>query len=59
RIFTDGSSAVADEAYLRESILDPGSHVVEGYEEGMPSFQGILTDAQIESIILYIRSLEE
>lgn len=59
RVFSDGTTAVADEAYLRESILNPGSQIVEGYEEGMPSFQGILTDAQIESIILYIRSLAD
>ncbi len=50
----------ADEAYLRESILEPGAKVVGGYERtgmGMPSFAGVLTDAQIESIVLYIKSL--
>jgi mono/diheme cytochrome c family protein/glucose/arabinose dehydrogenase len=50
----------ADEAYLRESILEPGAKVVSGYERtgmGMPSFGGVLTDAQIESIVLYIKSL--
>jgi cytochrome c2 len=52
---------VADEAYLRESILEPGAKVVSGYERtgmGMPSFAGVLTDSQIESIILYIRGLK-
>jgi mono/diheme cytochrome c family protein len=50
----------ADEAYLREAILDPGARVVSGYERtgmGMPSFAGVLTDAQIESIVMYIKSL--
>jgi mono/diheme cytochrome c family protein len=52
--------AVADDAYLRESILQPTAKVVAGYERGeagMPSYAGVLTDAQIESILLYIRSL--
>jgi cytochrome c2 len=47
----------ADEAYIRESILNPAAKVVSGYEPGMPSFAGVLTDAQIDSLILYIKSL--
>jgi glucose/arabinose dehydrogenase/mono/diheme cytochrome c family protein len=52
--------AVADDAYLRESILQPTAKVVAGYERGeagMPSYAGVLTDAQIESILLFIRTL--
>ena len=52
--------AVADDAYLRESILQPTAKVVTGYERGeagMPSYAGVLTDAQIESILLFIRTL--
>ena len=52
--------AVADDAYLRESILQPTAKVVSGYERGeagMPSYAGVLTDAQIESILLFIRTL--
>jgi mono/diheme cytochrome c family protein len=54
-------TAVADEAYLRESILAPAAKVVTGYERGeagMPSYAGVLTDAQIESILLFIKSLK-
>jgi mono/diheme cytochrome c family protein len=62
RTFSGGVVRVtADEGYLRESILEPGAKVVAGYERlgmGMPSFAGVLTDAQIESIILYIKSLK-
>ncbi len=47
----------ADDAYIRESILNPAAKVVTGYEPGMPSFAGVLTDAQIDSVILYIKSL--
>ena len=51
----------ADEAYLRESILNPTAKVVKGFEKfdtGMPIYAGILNDAQIESLILYIKSLK-
>jgi cytochrome c2 len=50
RTFATGTVRVtADEAYLRESILNPAAKVVSGYEAGMPSFAGVLTDAQIDS----------
>ena len=55
--FADGSSRVADEAYIRESLLEPGKQIVKGYAEGMPSFSGILSDGEIQSLVLYIRSL--
>ena len=51
---------VADDAYLRQSILEPGAKIVEGYERGevsMPSYAGVLTDSQVQSLILFIRSL--
>ena len=51
----------ADDAYLRESILEPAAKVVEGYERGeagMPSYAGVLTPPQIESVILFIKSLK-
>ncbi|MCF0071235.1 c-type cytochrome [Dyadobacter sp. CY261] len=57
RTFDDGSKVVADEAYLRESILMPSKHIVKGYNEEMPSFVGVLSDNDIESVILFIKSL--
>ncbi|WP_395736949.1 DUF6797 domain-containing protein [Prosthecobacter sp.] len=51
----------ADEAYLRESITNPSAKVVKGFEKfdtGMPIYSGILNDSQIESLILYIKSLK-
>jgi cytochrome c2/glucose/arabinose dehydrogenase len=53
--------AKADEAYLRESITNPSAKVVKGFEKfdtGMPIYAGILNDSQIESLILYIKSLK-
>ncbi len=62
RTFSGGVVRVtADDGYLRESILEPGAKIVTGFERtgmGMPSFAGVLTDQQIESIILYIKSLK-
>jgi glucose/arabinose dehydrogenase/cytochrome c2 len=58
RTFATGTVRItADEAYIRESILNPAAKVVSGYEAGMPSFAGVLTDAQIDSLVLYIKSL--
>jgi mono/diheme cytochrome c family protein len=56
----NGRRAVANEAYLRESILDPTAAIVRGFDKsdaGMPSYQGVLTEAQIDALILYIQSL--
>jgi glucose/arabinose dehydrogenase/mono/diheme cytochrome c family protein len=53
--------ATADEAYLREAILDPAAKVVTGYERGesgMPSYAGVLDDRQVESVILFIQTLK-
>jgi cytochrome c2 len=50
----------ADENYLRESIREPNAKLAENFEKGefaMPSFAGVLTQAEIESLILYIKSL--
>jgi mono/diheme cytochrome c family protein len=51
----------ADGAYLRESMLQPSAKVVAGYERGevsMPSYSGVLSEPQVESIILFIKSLQ-
>lgn len=56
----DGTTVTANEAYLRDSILAPTKQVVRGYnpqEAGMPSYSGILSDADLQSIILYLQSL--
>ena len=56
------TKAKADVAYLRESILDPTAKVVKGFEKGeyaMPSYAGVLTDSQIEALILYIRGVKD
>jgi len=59
RPFTAGDSLVADANYLRESILIPGAHVVEGYANQMPSYQGKLNDAELRALIAYITTLSD
>jgi mono/diheme cytochrome c family protein len=52
--------ARVDEAYLREAILEPAAKIATGYERseaGMPSYAGVLSQAQLDAIILYIKSL--
>lgn len=46
-----------DEAYLRDSILQPRRDVVAGYEPIMPTFEGVLSDGEVQSLVAYIRSL--
>lgn len=58
RLFADGSIESANEFYIRTSILEPQKKIVSGYQPGMASYAGILSDDQLESIILYIRSLK-
>ena len=57
RHFEDGTSIIADEKYIKESILSPALKIVKGYNEEMPSFVGVLSDSDIESIILHIKTL--
>ncbi len=60
RRLSDQQVVTADEHYLRESILNPSARTPAGYANGefaMPSYAGVLSDAQIESLILYIKTL--
>tara|TARA_B100001248_G_scaffold262696_1_gene261037 strand:- start:7928 stop:8878 length:951 start_codon:yes stop_codon:yes gene_type:complete len=59
REFTDGSTAVVDENYLRESILNAQKKIVKGYPPSMPPYQGVLSDEDVKALIAYIKSLKE
>jgi len=58
RTFADGTSATADENYLRQSILEPNAHIVQGFAPAMPTFQGSLKDQQLSDLIAYIKSVK-
>jgi len=59
RSLEDGSTVTADDAYLRESIVDPQAKVVDGFIAGiMPgSFGDSLTDEELDALVAYIQSL--
>mgnify|MGYP000908860183 CR=1 FL=1 len=57
REFDNGLTAVADEAYLRESILIPGLKRVRGYPLMMPSYAGQLRDDELQRLITYVAAL--
>ncbi len=58
RKFADGSTATADENYIANSINNPAGQVVEGFPPSMPSYQGQLSDKEINAIVEYIKSLK-
>ena len=61
-LLADGRKVSADEAYIRESIKEPAAKVVRGFDKSdtaMPSYEGIVSDAQIEALILYLRQLRQ
>jgi cytochrome c oxidase subunit 2 len=54
-----GAKVMADEAYIRESILNPQAKVVNGFQPVMPTFQGLVTEEQLLQLIAYVRSLSQ
>ena len=42
------------EQYIEESLTDPGAFLVEGFGNAMPSFEGRLTDEQIQALVEYL-----
>src|SRR5262249_14713665 len=52
-----GGTALFDETYIRESILDPKAKVVRGFPPLMPTFRGQVNEEQILALIAYIKSL--
>jgi cytochrome c oxidase subunit II len=53
----DGRSVIADESYIRESILFPQRHIVAGYEPIMPSYEGRISEEQLIELVAYIKTL--
>ena len=58
RPLTEGEEVVADDTYLFNSIVDPNSQIVEGYEAVMPTYYADqLDEQQITDLVEYIKSL--
>ncbi len=54
---SNGQTVTADDAYIRESILNPQAKIVKGYQPIMPTFQGQVTEQDILQLIQFIKSL--
>jgi cytochrome c oxidase subunit II len=53
----NGQVVTVDEAYIRESVLTPQLKQVEGYGPIMPTFQGLVNEDGMLSLIEYVKSL--
>ncbi len=57
RKFVDGSTAVADRDYIRESILHPWQRITAGYENTMQAYNGQLTEEEVLAVTEYIGTM--
>jgi len=55
---TGGQTVVADEAYIRESIINPQAKLVDGFGPIMPTFQGQISEDQLVQLLAFIKSLQ-
>ncbi len=58
-LLEDGRTVIADENYVRESILNPTAKIVSGFKPVMPTFQGLVSDEQLNALVAYIKSLAQ
>ena len=58
RPLVSGESVVADDAYLFNSVIDPASQVVQGFDPVMPTtYPETLSETEIDDLVEYIKSL--
>jgi cytochrome c oxidase subunit 2 len=55
----DGSTLIADEDYIRESILNPSAKITAGYPPIMPTYAGQISEEQVMQLIAYIKTLKD
>jgi cytochrome c oxidase subunit 2 len=58
-LLEDGRTVIADENYVRESILNPTAKIVAGFKPVMPTFQGLVSDEQLNALVAYVKSLAQ
>ena len=56
---SDGTTALVDEDYVRNKILNPNKNSVAGFPKVMPSFQGLISEEQILDIIAYLKTIKD
>ena len=54
---SDGTTVIADDRYIQDSILYPARQVVASYAPVMPSFKGVIGEDDLVALIAYIKSL--
>lgn len=58
-LLEDGRTVTMDDNYVRESILNPTAKIVNGFKPVMPTFQGLVTDEQLNALVAYVKSLNQ
>lgn len=53
-----GTKVIADENYIRESMMDPMKKIVKGYSPSMPTYRGILSDDEVNQLIAFLKTLK-
>jgi cytochrome c oxidase subunit 2 len=53
----DGRSTVADDNYIRESILTPTAKVAAGFQPIMPAFQGQVSEEDLIRLLAYVKTM--
>jgi cytochrome c oxidase subunit 2 len=56
-LLEDGRTVMVDDNYVRESILNPTAKIVNGFKPVMPTFQGLVSDEQLNALVAYVKSL--
>jgi cytochrome c oxidase subunit 2 len=55
---SSGQQITADDAYLREAILNPSQHITQGYAPIMPTYQGQISEEGVIDLVEYIKNLD-
>ena len=58
RQLADGSKVIADDNYIMESMLEPNAKIAAGYPPAMPSQRGTLNQTQLDSVILWLKTIK-
>ena len=59
REFVDGTKLIADEAYIRDSIMNSTSNIVKGFAPAMPPYATVIQEEQLDQLVAYLQSLSE
>jgi cytochrome c oxidase subunit 2 len=54
---SDGTLVRADDQYLHDSILHASQQVVAGYGPTMPTYDGVVSEADVLTLVSYLKSL--